>query len=216
MSVLILFVGNSHTYYNDMPVLLSRIAGANGRGPIETRRSVEPGVDLRWHWNSTKTRGRISSRPWDYVVLQERSGGPLENRDSFFKHARLLDAEIARAGAKTMFFMTWANYMRAETQQPVSEAYSEISGELDAVLVPVGQAWQNVYGKRPGLVLHAPDNRHANFLGSYLTACVFYATLLGSAPGNKNLLEGEIREYGEEDIRVLHQTAFETVRAFGS
>ncbi|HUV06146.1 MAG TPA: hypothetical protein VMX75_00365 [Spirochaetia bacterium] len=206
----ILFVGNSHTYFNAMPVLLSRLAHANGKGPVETKRSVGSGVDLEWHWHNGETRRRIADGSWDYVVLQDRSGGPLENHDSFTRHARFLAAEIKEQGSRVMFYMTWANYLKAETQDLINRAYVEIAAELNALLAPVGMAWQNLYRRSPHPRLHAEDNRHANFLGSYMTSCVFYAVLFDSAPeiGLKDLLSS----YSKEDVEMIHRTALETVQ----
>ena len=68
-------------------------------------------------------RNAIREKPWDYVVFQERSGGPLEEPDSFTRHAGLLDAEIRQQGAKTMLFVTWANRSRPDTQAVLADAY---------------------------------------------------------------------------------------------
>ena len=38
-----------------------------------------------------------------------------------FHHARLLDGEIKKGGAKTVFFMTWANREKPETQAILAE-----------------------------------------------------------------------------------------------
>ena len=42
------------------------------------------------------------------VVLQGHSLETILNRDSMEKYARILDAEIKKQGAKTVFYMTWA------------------------------------------------------------------------------------------------------------
>ena len=74
------------------------------------------GAGLEWHWNNPQSRDAIRQKPWDFVVLQDRSGGPLEEPDSFVHHAGLLDKEIKKQDAKTVLYMTWANRERPEDQ----------------------------------------------------------------------------------------------------
>jgi hypothetical protein len=46
-------------------------------------------------------------------------------------------------------------------------------------VAPVGLAWAQALQREPGLELWAGDGKHPSKLGSYLTACVFYASLTG-------------------------------------
>ena len=148
MTMNVLFIGNSHTYLHYMPQMLVALAQGAGKGfKLNADQITGEGAGLQWHWHNTSTRARIRSRQWDYVVLQDRSGGPLEDLESFRTHARLLDEEIKRQGAKTIFYMTWANKARPRTQKILAEAYSQVAAELDAGLAPVGLAW----GNRPRL-----------------------------------------------------------------
>jgi hypothetical protein len=167
-----------------MPQMLVRLVKAADLGKyINAEQVTGKGVDLEWHWHNQKTRDRIKARMWDYVVLQDRSGGPLENKASMFKHARLLDDDIKKQGAETILYMTWANQKRHETQKILTDAYSQISRELGAILAPVGTAWENSLKTDPDLRLHHSDDRHAGPAGAYLTACVFYTVLYRSSPG---------------------------------
>ena len=121
-------------------------------------------------------------KSWDYVVLQDRSGGPLEEPESFARHAQLLDAEIGKQGAKTVFFLTWANRSRPETQAVLTDAYITTAHRLHAALAPVGLAWNAVRRIDPDIELYHRDERHASPMGSYLAACVFYSVLFKTSP----------------------------------
>jgi hypothetical protein len=46
----------------------------------------------------------------------------------------------------------------------------------------VGIAWQQALAADFKFSLYAPDGSHPSPEGSYLAACVFYATLLGKSP----------------------------------
>ena len=64
--------------------------------------------------------------------MQDRSAGPLEEPESFEHHARLLDAAIRRQKARTIFYLTWANRHRPETQAVLTKAYERMAEELGA------------------------------------------------------------------------------------
>ena len=61
-------------------------------------------------------------------------------------------------------------------------AYFDIAKELGAQVAPVGIAWKMALAAEPAFVLHSPDKSHPNPTGTYLAACVFYATLLDASP----------------------------------
>ncbi len=78
--------------------------------------------------------------------------------------------------------MTWADRIRPETQAVLADAYTKMAQELGAILAPVGLAWEAVLRVDPDFDLHHQDGRHANPIGSYLTACVFYSVLFNTSP----------------------------------
>lgn len=183
MVLKVLFIGNSHTYLNFMPQMLLALVNSDHRGiELVVDQCTGEGASLEWHWNNTPSRDAITGSRWDYVVLQDRSGGPIEEPESFDRHAELLNAEIRRQAARTIFYMTWANRKRPETQSVLAEAHTRIAKKLGASLAPVGMAWEALHRIEPGFNLHHRDSRHANPAGSYLTACVFYSVIFNTSP----------------------------------
>lgn len=216
MKLSVLFIGNSHTYLHYMPQMLVQLVKAADCGfDLAVDQSIGEGVSLEWHWNNEPTRQKMRSRKWNYIVLQDRSGGPLEELESFRKHARLLDAEVKGQGAKTIFYLTWSQRDRPDSQALLTDAYRGLARELDAVLAPVGSAWLRAQNMSAGLVLHHPDGRHANPAGAYLTACVFYAVLLKTSPEGLPtgfFIESKIRpDQDEAQGLMLQKAAWETV-----
>ena len=212
----VLFIGNSHTYLHYMPQMLGELAQAADLGvELHIDQITGEGAGLQWHWNNPLSRQKIRSGPWDWVVLQDRSGGPLEELESFQTHARRLDEEIRQQGAKTVFFMTWANKSRPRTQKMLADAYSRVAAELGAVLAPVGLAWEKAQALDAELDLYHIDDRHANPSGAYLTACVFYAVFFNASPeGLPATLQiaGKMRlGLAEDRAEFLQKIAYETV-----
>jgi hypothetical protein len=216
MKLKVLFIGNSHTYLHYMPQMLLGLAKAEKRGfGLEVDQSIGDGVNLAWHWNSDLTRRKMRAKKWDYVVLQDRSGGPLVELSSFRSHARLLNEEIGRHEAKTLFFMTWAHRDRPETQSILTKSYRNVANELCAVLAPVGLAWARTQNLDADIILHHKDGRHASPVGAYLTACVFYSVLFNTSPEGLPatfLIEGKVRpDQVAGQASFLQKVAWETV-----
>ncbi len=80
MQLKILFIGNSHTYLHKMPWIIAEMAAAENRDcAIFVEQCTGNGIGLKDHWHNRTTRDTIANKAWDTVVLQERSGGPLED-----------------------------------------------------------------------------------------------------------------------------------------
>jgi len=207
----VLFIGNSHTYLHYMPEMLEKLSAA-GESPhkILADQVTGEGADLAWHWKNFPTRARIRSIKWDYVVLQDRSGGPLEAADSLAVHARKLDGLIRGQGARTVFYMTWARRGQLRGQRQIAAVYARVAAELGALLAPVGLAWQRVLRQDPGFALFHRDGRHASVQGAYLTACVFYGLFQGRSPVG---LPGTLRLHGKPKVDLPRADALRVQQA---
>jgi hypothetical protein len=199
-----------------MPQMLAELARAADIGfPLNIDQITGEGAGLQWHWNNSPSRDKIRNGRWDRVVLQDRSGGPLEELESFQTHASRLDEEIRRQGAKTVFYMTWANKSQPHTQKIIADAYGQIATELGADLAPVGLTWEKAQALDVELNLHHIDDRHANPSGAYLTACVFYSVFFNASPEGLPAtlqIEGKIRlDLAEDRAGFLQKIAYETV-----
>lgn len=201
-----LFIGNSYTFYNDLPDLLERIAREAGKGrTIEASMEVGSGYSLSTHWAASDALRRIRTRQWDYVVLQESSQGPIEAFARFEEYAGRFAAEIRAAGSTPLLFVTWAPEFMADSQAAITAAYRSVGRAVDARLAPVGPAWQAAHAAPPALQLFDADGTHPAPLGSYLAAAVFYATLFHESPESTA---------GSADEQRLQRIAWQTVRGF--
>jgi hypothetical protein len=121
-----------------------------------------------------------------------------------------LDSSAAAIGAQTMFVMTWGR-RDGDSQNPelypdfltmqaeLAEGYQTYvdlasADGTQAWLAPAGLAWQRVYQDQldagadpltvggPFHALYIEDGSHPSERGTYLTACVIYASVTGSTP----------------------------------
>jgi hypothetical protein len=187
--VRVLFIGNSYTFFNNLPQILTGLAESANQA-VETEMIAAAGATLKKHWEEGKAVEALKRVPWDYVVLQEQStlglpsqpGAQINSPKMFHEYARLFNSEIGKVGAKTVFFLTWARQDRPHTQALLTDAYFSIAKELKAIVAPVGIAWQKAARKNAKVALHQKDLSHPTPAGSYLAACVLYSTLLRKSP----------------------------------
>jgi hypothetical protein len=195
----VLFVGNSLTYYNDMPGLVQKLAERDeGARPLFAVYYTAPGWSLRSASRDEGLSDLLDQIRWGAVVLQEhseRAAAPPERlRRETVPFARRLQDRATARGARTIVFMNW--FARE------AEA-SDLAAELGARVAPAALAWDEAFRRRPGLNLLGSDGAHPNLAGSYLIACVFYATLTGRDPNASSFTAG----LDERDARFLQGIA---------
>ena len=208
----VLFIGNSFTYYHDLPKMIAELAKAGNQRPMRYERETPGGCTLEKHWKDGKALTKIQSRKWDFVVLQDHSTAAISKKDSMFDHGKKFDAEIKKNGAKTILYMTWALQNKPDDQPTITKAYQELGKELKAQVAPVGNAWEMALKADKKLVLHEKDKKHPNATGTYLTACVFYSTIYGKSPEG---IPGGSAKLTDDEARPLQVIAWKTVQVSG-
>ncbi len=203
----ILFVGNSHTFKNKMPEMFRRLCVQQGIDPHVTvlakgRHSLyeflyPDGEDAESVRLGRELRRLLKKKKWDAVVLQDRSYEAVANPEKMRQAVRELDAMVRQAGARTVLYMTWApkkgnaSYQkhageRGKTPDAylsrVWKMYAGLSATYETALAPVGMAFRRGKEILPSISLLSDDGLHASTSGSYLAACVLYATIFGKSP----------------------------------
>jgi hypothetical protein len=67
-------------------------------------------------------------------------------------------------------------------QDALTAAYAELGQLIGAAVAPVGESWRTLHALDPTMVLHQADGSHPTHEGSYLAACVFYASIFDESP----------------------------------
>jgi hypothetical protein len=188
----VLFLGNSFTYVNDLPATFAQLAQSGGR-PVQVAMVANGGETLAQHAASPDSLGKIASQGWTYVVLQEQSDTPdtAAGRAYMYPAAQTLSGKAEAAGAVPMLFMTWAHKDGEPTagmptyesmQQQIDAAYIEIAQQLHVPVAPVGYTWYMVRHDHPEISMWQDDGIHPTQAGTYLAACVFYASIFRQSP----------------------------------
>jgi len=189
----ILFIGNSYTYANDLPLMLTRLA-ATGTHVIETESLTEGNATLADHVASPETALALGAPQWNVVVLQEQSeipANPRERQTSMYPAASRLVKMITDKSVQPVLYLTWAHQdgwlenglpTYSSMQSAVDTGYLNLAGKLHVTVAPVGYAWAATLEQEARARLWSSDGSHPTAAGTYLAACVFYATVFRESP----------------------------------
>src|SRR5215471_15592197 len=72
-SIRVLFIGNSYTYFNNLPEIFTKLAQSGHQGKVETMMAAPGGWRLKDHWEKGDALKALHEGKWDYVVLQDQS-----------------------------------------------------------------------------------------------------------------------------------------------
>ncbi len=126
----VLFVGNSLTYYHDMPGMLQAMLSEKGH-PVRIHQSTVPGMSLRGHFTQmitaltdstaftrgkmagelTGTENKLLERNWNVVILQTGTVEALipESRNLSVSPAIARTKSYLGGPARIILFNTWAS-----------------------------------------------------------------------------------------------------------
>jgi len=173
----ILMLGNSFTYFNDMPEILAALTGwevvSHTRGGAYLSEHLDPEAEM-----GRKTLRALQSEKWDIVILQEQSRAPFAARDEFLKSVRELCPLVRKAGATPLLYATWAyrdgTEKLAETGlsynamlNALCEGYEAAAAENGIPVAHVGKAFA---AAKQTLDLYVSDDYHPSAAGSLLAA----------------------------------------------
>jgi hypothetical protein len=179
----ILFVGDSFTYaQGGLDNHFTKLA-ASSPSPlaVSTARAVAGGAFLKVLWEMKTPVTAIDTGNFDVVVLQDDI--PETNVDYFRQYARLFIEEVRKHHGRAVLFMAWA-YQRLGwiSMQQIADEHRALARDLNVDVAPVGLAWRQSIAERPALDMYDVDREHPSIYGTYLAACVVYATVYGTNP----------------------------------
>lgn len=178
----VLFVGNSFTYFYNLPQVVAAMALSQDR-VIETRQSTVGGSNLEQHWKSEKgttTRAMIDNGDWDYVVFNNHSLSAIETPESFMEYGKKFADLVRQRGAEPVFMMTWAYKSNPLMQTEITRMHKQLSEETNSDYVPAGPLFAAVRKWRPDLNLFS-DDKHPSSNGTYLLGLAFYKYFTGKS-----------------------------------
>ena len=223
----VLFIGNSYTYYNNLPEMISNIANDLG-DTVNYDQNTPGGTSLYAHSQNQTTINKINQQNWDFVVLQDQSQRPSLSPSyvaaSVYPYATQL-VNLINGNyicSEPVFYMTWGRKYGDQTncqsyppvctflgmQERLRDSYLTMGLDNNASVSPVGIAFKNSISLDSTIDLYTSDNSHPSIYGSYLAACTFYSTIFKKSSVGCSYKPNAINQ---SDALFLQQVASSTV-----
>jgi hypothetical protein len=191
-----LFIGNSYTHFNNMPILVANVLRALPDAPssVSTSMFVWDGATVAELLSMSESQDRIRNGNFTHVVIQGQSYEALIDFRNFSDSATQFVAAINASGAAPVLFETWAREARstdyemswsggtpAAMHAGLRRAYMRVAQSAGATMAPVGDAFARCVSLWPNINLYDTDLAHPSLLGSSLAALVFANTFTGQS-----------------------------------
>lgn len=176
-TIRVLFVGNSFSYYYNLPEVLNEMSAYSDKVYIDTKHSLVGGSNLSQHLkgeNGTETLNILDKEKFDYVVLNHHSLATIDEEYTFFESSKKMVELIRSKSAKPIFMMTWAYKSNREMLKTIAAAYEDMCSKLKVDLVPCGKLFDEVRMRRPDINMFEDDDKHPSKHGTYLNGLTFF------------------------------------------
>ena len=202
----ILFIGNSYTYYNDMPTAIFEKMAESVGYTVDVTAITQGAWTLEKFADPTDTYGKEvdkalkGTKKYDFVILQEQSARPAYSdtyKAKFYSAVRNLSERIRATGATPILYSTWGRKSGSSTLTDngwtnesmtwkLAAAYQAIGDELNISVAHAGLAFYDVYTNNKSIELYNSDKSHPSAYGSYLAAATLFAKIFNVDPTTIN------------------------------
>lgn len=230
-SLKVLFLGNSHTFSNNVPQLVASLALSLGDTLIyeyNTPGGCTLGHPENGHLYNPVSLALIDSMAWDYVILQEHSLFAVIEyyRNKYmYPGAKSLDSliKLNNECTETIVQVIWGKKYGgqycmyehcsvdfvdfAHMQDSLTSKYRSLCDTISCTLSPAGPAWKESITNGDLIELFSSDESHSSPAGAYLAACVHYCVLFQKTISGADF----IADLSEEDALYFQNIADDIV-----
>ncbi|MCW1961706.1 PKD domain-containing protein [Chryseobacterium viscerum] len=185
----VLFIGNSVTYFNDMPEIFKNLAASKGKN-VSITTHTPGGTGFVNHVDDPSLYQKIRSKNYKYVIMQPGTGESAGQsypvsvtaergrkiRDSIRKYSpcsKIFLYEIPYGVPSANEYNTYFTF-----QQKIKDSITKMSNLMQVEMVPAGESARNYYNITQDLALHGSYNDiHPGPKGSYLVAASMYSAV---------------------------------------
>lgn len=192
----VLFIGNSITYFNDMPFMFEDLA--NNRGQHVAVSMYAPGgTGFVNHYIDPNVYNLFRQNTWDIIVLQPGSGEsagaswPVATTiqrghillDSIYRYSPCAQVYLYEIPYGVPSATTYNTYFTV--QEMIRDSVTLMADALNVPMIPAGECTYAYYRAHQNLLLHGSFNDiHPNANGSFLVASAFYAGIFQDSVSN--------------------------------
>lgn len=210
----VLFVGNSLTQVNDLPMMVSALAAGVGV-QVQATDVSQGGYSLEDHWNDRRAPRAIDQGGWHFVVMQQGPSALPSSRENLRFWAGEFNKRIRAVGGRPAMYMIWPEASRIGEFDNVRLSYLLAAQAIDGLFLPAGDAWRAAWRRKPGLKLYGADDFHPSVLGTYAAALVITSKITSHSPvgmpSDLVLANGTHVEVSPTEAKILQAAAAEVV-----
>ena len=178
----ILFVGNSYTYFYNLPIVVNEMSKHSNSTYIKTTHSLVGGSTLENHVNqerNTKTVDYLKNNKYDFVILYHHSLATID-RGKFFETSKKIIELVKKYNSIPIFMITWAYKPSPIMQKQINKMFLDMSKKFNIKFIPSGPLFSESLKWRPDLPLadHG-DIKHPSKYAVYLNGLLFYRYFTG-------------------------------------
>ncbi|WP_298237495.1 SGNH/GDSL hydrolase family protein [uncultured Algibacter sp.] len=174
----ILFIGNSLTYTNNLPLLVKKQAKKLGI-TINTKMIAEPNYTLPDHWHEGKAQKLIKSKTFDFLIVQQGPSSQAEGKQMLLEYGEKYSLLCKKNQVKLAYFMVWPSLQYYHTFEGVIKNHQLAAKANNAILCPVGDIWRKYFNTTNYYDYYGSDGFHPSKKGSEIAAKVIIESLFG-------------------------------------
>ncbi len=206
----LLFVGNSLTYYNNLPSLVKNKARERGI-TVNTKMLAYGNYAIVDHWADGEVQELIKSKTYDYVIIQQGPSSQADGYEMLVNGGKLYSDLCKAHGVKLAYYMVWPSRSYYHTFDGVIANYTAGAAANDALLCPVGQVWKAHFDQTGDFSYYGPDQFHPSLKGSLVAAEVIVDSLFQPAEPEKNMQQAWVTGVGQiTDNSIMVSAAYVT------
>lgn len=200
----VLFIGNSITYFNQMPETFENVCNAN-QDSVNVTVHALGGTGIANHAVNQNVYKLFRENKWDFVIIQP---GTSESAATSFPIAattnrtkQLLDSIYNYSPCAEVLLYEISNGVYGNSQSDL-DSYNNsldlirsnmeyLADSTKLYFAPVGEAFKASWNQDLNTLLwNSTGDIHPNPLGSYFSACVFYASIFKKPSLNTSVYNG--------------------------
>ncbi len=199
----ILFIGNSYTYFNDMPLMFEQLANSNQKN-VEVRSVTKGGRKLISFADDNdpvtiELDTLLSEQNFDVCFIQEQSVLPAFDYNEFIGGLDCVVNKLKNRTKHIILYATWGrkngsaeltkhNWTTESMTHLLSDAYQNAANRYGTFVSQVGNNLLYITQNHPEINLYNKDCSHPSYQGSCLAALTHYHTVFGDFPKNTETL----------------------------
>lgn len=177
----VLFIGNSHTFYNDMPQIFKNICDEKGKD-VEVAMQAFGGKTYGWHYGQmTELRFALMHGGFDYIIMQQAAHSPCPAKEETLADGGKIIELARKCGVTPIQTMPWAEKRDPDHQKGMYDIYNTLSEMYGIKLAYAGNVFEDVFYNHPEIDMYWKDGEHASPYGSYTIAMSVYAAIFGES-----------------------------------